>query len=149
MTDVLAKPAILDRLQEFVEFVCAGRGPLNAALAVGWTPKDLRELETSPQFQQLMGECETRKLESLEQVAFEMAMNKNASMLQMILYCKGAERGWRPPTQRVAVHHQGTVAVETIEATKKALLEIMAEHGAEALAIGGPLDGAIEATVTD
>jgi len=146
MAAVLTK-MVSETIEEFIELVVGGVGKLNAALAVGWTPRQLRELETDPDFNLLMEQCSIRQIESVEQVAYELAIARSVPMIQMILYCKGADRGWRPPTQRVAVNHQGTVAVERVNAVRQAAIELMERHGPEMLAIGGPLDSIDEADV--
>lgn len=150
MTDTLIAPAILDTMEEFLYMIQRGVGPKNAAVACGWTMRQLKELESMPQFQEAMGVAQDQRTESVEQKVFELAMAGNVPMIQLYLYCQASEKGWRPPAQRVSVHHQGTIAVEKVQATKAALLEIMREQGSAALAIGGPLDADIvDAEVVD
>jgi hypothetical protein len=79
-------------------------------------------------------------LESIEERAYRLAEKDNVPMIQMILYCHGADRGWKPPTQRVAVNHGGTVHVERVQAVSSAVREHLERHGVEMLAIDSPLD---------
>jgi len=82
----------------------------------------------------------------------EYGATHNTPMIQMWLYCHGQDRGWRPPTHRVNVSHQGTPAAERVLAVTSAALELMAKHGHQALALGGPLDkmeDVVDAEVVD
>lgn len=151
MTDtMIAPPAVMESLPEFLAMIQNGVGPKNAAIACNWTIRQLRDLEALPQFQEAMAIAKEQAIESIEQKAYELAKAGNVPMIQMILFCQAADKGWRPPTHRVAVQHGGTVVVEKIQATKAALLQIMQENGVGALALGGPLDGDIvDAEVVD
>jgi hypothetical protein len=141
---------VLATMPQFLEDIRRGVGPKNAAVAAGWTIKQLRELEGNPQFQEAMEVAKDQLIESVETEAFRLALSGNVPMITMILYNKGRDRGWAPPTQRVAVQHGGSVKVEAIQATKAALRELMAENGATALGYGGPLDAPIiDAEVVD
>jgi hypothetical protein len=150
MATAMIDPVLLDSMKDFLEMVQGGVGPKNAAVACGWTLRQLAELEANPQFQEAMAATLERRTESIEERVVKLALRDNVPMIQLYLYCQAADRGWRPPTQRVAVQHGGTVVVEKIQATKAALLEIMRENGVKTLALGGPLDGDIvEAEVVD
>lgn len=150
MTTALLPKQILDDLPEFLQMVQDGVGVKSAAIACKWSLRQLKDLESMPQFQEALAVAREQKLEALEKKSYEMALQGNVPMMQMWLYCQGADRGWRPPAQRVHHQHQGTIGVEKVQATKAALLQIMQEHGVEALAIGGPLDGTIvDAEVVD
>ncbi len=129
--------SILEELEHFLEMIHLGVGPKNAAVACNWTFKQL------PEFQEAMKYARERSIESIEAKAFELARAGNVPMIQMILFSHAADKGWRPPTQRVAVTHQGAIKVEQLQAAKAAMLEVMYEHGTDALAVGGPLDNDI------
>ncbi len=150
MTDtMIASPAVMETLPDFMEMILRHVGPKNAAVACGWTLRQLAELERLPQFQEMMAAAQDRRIESVEQVAYELAEKGNVPMIQMILYCQAADKGWRPPTQRVSHHVQGTVAIEKVEATKEALRQIMLENGVKMLASGGPLDEIEDAEIVE
>lgn len=128
--------AVLERLEEYLTLRAGNRGRLNSALAVGWTPRQLRDAERVPGFQEAVASARELGLESIEEKAYELAEDGNVPMIQMILYCHGADRGWRPPTQRVAVQHQGTITVERIQAVTSAARQLMQQHGGKSLALG-------------
>jgi len=138
-TDLLS-PVVLDGMEEFLGMISKGVGPKNAAIAVGWSLRQLRELQSDAQFVEVMEAAGEQLIESIEEKSAQMAQAGNVPMIQMWLYCKGADRGWRPPTHRVNVSHQGTPAAERVLAVTSAALELMAKHGHQALALGGPLD---------
>lgn len=133
-------PNVLATMDSFLSMIQTGTGPLNAAVAAGWTIRQFRDLEANPQFQAAMAVALEQRIEGIEEKAYELARAGNVPMIQMILYSHASDKGWRPPAQRVAVHHGGTVKVEQVMATKAALRELMAENGVSALAFGGPLD---------
>lgn len=149
MTDTLS-PVILEGLEEWLAMVANGQGALRAGHAVGWTTKQTRELLRDPQVQQAVATAKEMLLEDIETVAVGLAKAGNVPMIQMILFCHGAERGWHPPTHRVAVQHGGTVQVERIEAVSKAVRAHLEQFGPEMLALGSPLDDDItDAEVVD
>ena len=143
-------PKLLEGLEEWIELVANGKGHYHAGLAMGWTPRQVRELLADPAIQQAIEYAKTMVLEDIEEVSLGLAKAGNVPMIQMWLYCHGAERGWRPPTQRVAVQHQGTVQVERVQAVAQAARELMKAHGPEALAYGSALDdGVVDADVVE
>lgn len=152
MTDVLPA-SVLEGMEMFLDLVRGGTGHKNAAIAAGWTLRQLADLERMPQFQEAVAAANEQMLESVEEKAVHMALAGNVPMIQMILYCKAPDRGWRPPAQRVNVNHGGTVAVERVSAVREAARAIIGEHGGTALAIGalgeGDDDGIIDAEVVD
>ena len=106
--------------------VTAPMGELTAAYAVGWTARKLRMLKRDPEFLQMMEEAQTLALESVEQMAYRNALLGRQRAIEMILFCKGAQRGWRPPAQRHEVNHSGTIDHSVVAAgmeIAKAMLE--------------------------
>lgn len=139
-------PNLGEDMLDFFELIADGAGPLNAALAVGWTPRKLRELSKNPEFAEMMLECQERCIESIEQKARELARKGNMTAIQLVLFCQAPERGWRPPTQRVAVSQNIQVKHEVVEAAKAAVLHAIDQRGVKALQPGG-LDDIEEADV--
>lgn len=127
------------KLPEFLDLIRQGTGNIEAALAVGWSPKRLRQLMADHDFLEVIQIAHERRIENIEKRLYEMADNKHFPAIQMILYSQAADRGWRPPQQRVAVKHTGVVALERVNAVREAALAIMAEQGVVALAAGGDL----------
>lgn len=152
MTDVAIRALSPDEakaLPEFLEFIQAGHGELNAAISVGWTPHRVRQLMQDPEFYQLYRFAVERKLEDAEFELQKLVAKGHFPAIQMVLYCLGADRGWRPPQQRVAVNHGGQVQVERVHAVRQAAAQIIAEQGVAALAAGGPLGEIVDAEVID
>jgi hypothetical protein len=133
----------------FLEALSCGRGQLNAALAVGWSPRKLRDLMKSPEFIELMDEARTRGIETIEEKVFELAERGNLAAATLFLYCQAADRGWRPPAQRVAVSSQSTVKVELVEGAKAAVLEQLRAGDIRALQPGGALHEIVDADVVE
>lgn len=125
---------------EFLERIAGGGGPLNSALAVGWSPKQLRDMLKSADFREMLEDARERSIETVEEGVQKLARKGNLGAQQLILFCLGAHRGWRPPTQRVAVNSQTTVKIENVEGVKAAVLEALRSGEVKALQPGGALD---------
>lgn len=147
MSTAVAVPP--DKLEDFLGMLIDGEGPLTAGLACGLTPRKVREMEADPEISQLIAIAREQKYERYEKKLDELAMDGHFAALQMFLFCQAPHRGWRPPQQRVAHDHNGRVEVERVQATTQAVVALIREHGPGILAIGGPLDQAIEASASD
>jgi hypothetical protein len=145
----LIHPEVSRETLEFLHWVSKGRGPLNAALAVGWSPRFLTDQMKVQDFVELYDEARLRLIESVEEQAYAAALRGNITAIQLVLYCQANDKGWRPPTQRLSVTQQSQVRVELVEATKAAAVELMRSHGVEALQIGGPLDDLDDEEIVD
>lgn len=117
----------------FLRDLAKGIGDLNAALAVGWSPRQLADRKKDEGFRELMREARIRTIEDIEYTVRRLAKRGNMAAAQLVLFSEAADRGWRPPTQRVAINQQTTVTVEAIEGGKQAVTELLAEHGVRAL----------------
>ncbi len=138
-----------DEVLEFLELVRGGSGEVNAAYSVNWSPAKLRKMMRDGDFAELVQESKLRLVESLEETVVKRAMAGNVRCLELYLFTQAAERGWRPPTQRVDVRKEITAKVEVVAAVKAGLLQALKEEGGvEALQQGGRLDRAIEATTS-
>lgn len=147
-TALVLSPDESMQLEEFLTLVAGGRnGMLTAGLAVGWTPKRLREITADADIAELIGYAVEQKIEYVEDKLFSLIEKESFPAIQMFLYCQGAHRGWRPPQQRVAVDHQGKVAIERVNAVRQAAIALMESHGPAALAVGGALDDIVDADV--
>lgn len=135
--------------EQFFQYIRDGAGKLNAALAVGWTPRQLNALLRDREFRELYDLALEESIESLEEVAYKLAKAGNTECLKLYLFCKAADRGWRPPTQRVAVDknvkHEITVVASTVEAAKA----LLSQAEPAALQPGSPLDAIVDAEVVD
>jgi hypothetical protein len=132
-------------LKRFLERVNSGVGELNAAIEVGWTPAELRKYQKDAEFRELVQVCMDQRLERVESKAFELAERGQMRAIELVLFCKGAHRGWHPPTQKVSVERTETVKVEMVHSIKAAALQVLQTEGA----IAALQSGAIEASVVD
>jgi hypothetical protein len=99
---------------------------MTAAFAVGWTPRKLRALKKDPEFLQLIDEAKTLLIESVESMAYRNALRGNQRAIELVLFCHGQDRGWRPPAQRHEVLTEGKVEVSVIASVKEAVKATLA-----------------------
>lgn len=133
----------LDRfeLEHFLEAVRNGCGELNAAIGAGMTPAQLKTLMKDPDFAEMVAEVKDRRFENIEQVLYEMAMNKNLKAIQLILERQATHRGWAPPTQRLDVNRNTKVDITVASHAAEALRQLMSSGTDLAqLQPGGALD---------
>ena len=141
MTATLASsPAELKKVQDFLELLRQGTGQINACYAVGWTPDHLRRKMRDAEFRAMTDEARTRMIETLEETVIGMANRGNFAAAQFVLLCQAADRGWRPPQQRVAIEGRTTVKHELVAATKDVILAQLAERNMKALQPGQVID---------
>jgi hypothetical protein len=141
---VLSYQATADA-HKFLCRVADGIGEMNAAAEVGWSPRVMREKLADPDLAEMFQDAKTITVEDIEAAVRRRAKAGNIQAAAMVLYSFGAERGWRPPQQRVAVATVGRIQVEVVEAAVQATRELLAAGNLRALQIGGALD-AIDAT---
>lgn len=136
------------RIETFLGRIYDGCGRMSAAVEVGWSPAELRSLMRDPEFADLVVAAEERRLESIEEVAFTMAREKNTKMVSFILERQGQHRGWGP-VQRIDVNRNVKVDITAKLSAVEALREVM-RSGADIAALqpGGGLD-VIDAEVVD
>lgn len=139
MTD--REQAELDR---FFEQLFEGHGPLNAALAVGWSPAKLRKLQKDPEFLELIDVARERRLEGYEKVLHDLANGGHFRALQMVLFNERSEK-WKD-VRHINVEQHGTLDIGVVESVKLAARELLREQGVAALQ---PQNEAIEATATE
>lgn len=125
----------------FVELVADGITPLNAGLEVGWTPRRTKRNMADPAFAEIVEAARARADGTIEKTLFEVAKKGNLGAIQMWLYNR-RPNDWKD-VKRIEVQSQSTVTIGVVGATKQAVLELMSEHGAQALQPGGALDAPI------
>jgi hypothetical protein len=128
----------------FMEEVRAGTGPLNAALAVGWSPAQLRRKLKDPEFAELVAEARERRIESIEATLYQMAERGHFKAIQMVLYNERADR-WKD-VRHINVATRSELDVGVVVSVKQAALELLRERGVAGLQ---PAPAAIEASVVD
>jgi hypothetical protein len=99
------------------------QGELTAALAVGWTPRQLSRLKRDPDFCALVNEVNTRRIENVERKVWKLADRGVRWAAELTLFCHAADRGWRPPAQRHEVNHSGQVDHVLVASVKEAVRE--------------------------
>ncbi len=127
----------------FLEDIRVGTGPLNAALAVGWSPAKIRRLMKDEEFILLMSCADEMRLESVEKTLWELAQRGHFKAIQMILFNKRAN-DWRD-IKHIQVDKRETLEVGVVVSVKQAAIELLREHGVEALQ---PVQTAIEVKAT-
>ena len=133
-------PDLASDMLVFLEAIRNGSGPINAGLSIGWTPEKTRKIMRDPDMVAAVADIREALTETLEERVIQLADRGNARMLELWLFCHAADRGWRPPTQRVQIGGGTTVRVEVVEAARQSALAIMEKHGVKALQPGGALD---------
>lgn len=128
----------------FLEDVLTGTGPLNAAIAVGWSPAKLKRLMKDPEFAEMVDFTLERRLESVEKVLWELARGGHFKSIQMVLYNKRSEE-WRD-VRHIQVERHDQLDVGVVISVKQAALEVLRERGVAALQREPE---AIEVTSTD
>lgn len=125
------------RMEEFLEAVRDGQGINSSAIAhLGWSPAKLREMMRDPDFKAMVEVAELQLKESVVHSIYRMARDlrrPNLAAAQTILYCKHADEGWRPPTQRVAINQRTSVEITAVAERKQAAIELLREQGIKAL----------------
>jgi hypothetical protein len=141
---IASSPAELKKVQDFLELLRGGTGTLNACYAVGWTPDHLRKKMKDREFCALIEEAHERKIETVEERVYQASEKGNFAASQFILLCQAADRGWKPPQQRVAIQGESRVKVEVVQATREAILTQLEKRNIRALQ-----PGIVDADVVD
>jgi hypothetical protein len=110
-------------VEKFLRMLQGHQGELTAALAVGWTPRQLRVLKRDPEFSALVSDVNTQRIENIERKVFKLADKGVRWASELVLFCHAADRGWRPPAQRHEVSHSGQVDHVLVASVKEAVRE--------------------------
>lgn len=129
----LVHPDVAYEVIEFLSEISQGVGELNAAIGIGWSPHQLAQYKAKPGFNELIAGARTLLIEDVEEMVYKAAKRGNMTAAQLVLYSQAADKGWRPPTQRVSVNQQTSVKVEVLEATRMSVVQLLAERGVAAL----------------
>jgi len=125
-------------LELFLEDLRCGVGPLNAAIARGWSPAKLRRLEKDTEFQELVAVARERRLESYEQTLHEMAQGGHFKALQMVLFNERSEK-WKD-VRHIQMTQNNQLEIGVVVSVKQSVLELLRENGVQSLQSGGALD---------
>jgi hypothetical protein len=128
----------LRELDRFLEDVRCGTGPLNAAIAVGWSPAKLRSMQKDPEFVELLGIAKERRLEGYEKTLHDLADAGHFKALQMVLFNERSER-WKD-VRHIQMTASTQLDVGVVVSVKQSVAELLRENGVAALQSGGALD---------
>ena len=123
-------------LEMFLEEVRNGTGPLNAAIAVGWSPAKLRRLQKDEEFVELLDICKERRLEGYEKTLHDLADKGHFRALQMVLFNERSDK-WKD-VRHIEVERHDTLDVGVVVSVKQSALELLREQGVSALQPSAP-----------
>ena len=129
------QPDLTDReardIQVFLEDVRTGTGPLNAGIAVGWSPAKVRRLLNDEEFSELYHTAKERLHETIEKTLYQMAQAGHVKAMQMVLYNERSDR-WKD-VRHIQVEQHSTLDIGVVESVKVAARELLREQGVAAL----------------
>lgn len=136
--------------ERFLEYRRLGIGRNNAAVAVGWSHAEMRKMLNDAGFAELEQIMLERRVESVEQRVWELASKENPSRwaVELALFCQAADRGWRPPAQRIDVSKTTKTEITLVHTAVAATLQVLESADPAALQPGGALD-VIDAEVVE
>jgi hypothetical protein len=125
-------------LDSFLEALRNGVGPLNAAVAQGWSPAKLRRIQKDPEIAELIMMARERRLEGYEETLHSMANAGHFKALQMVLFNERSER-WKD-VRHIQMTANTQLDVGVVVSVKQSVAELIRENGVAALQAGGALD---------
>jgi hypothetical protein len=128
----------------FLEEIRVGTGPINAGVAVGWSPAKVRRLLNDPDFAELVSTAKERLHEDIEATVYRLAKNGHVKAIQMVLYNERSEK-WKD-VRHINVQQHSTLDIGVVESVKTAARELLREQGVAALQQPA---AAIEATAVE
>lgn len=130
---------------EFLNLVSQGTPEVNAALEVGWTPRELKHRMADPDFEELVRSSMDIADGRIEEVLYEQARRGNFQAIQMWLYNRQKGR-WRD-VKKIEIDQTVTHNIALVATVKQAALAMLAEQGP--MQLQGFHTKAIEATASD
>lgn len=131
-------------LNVFLEDIRSGTGPLNAGLAVGWSPAKIRRFMNDEEISEMCHVAKERLHESIEKTLYQLAQGGHVKAIQMVLYNERSER-WKD-VRHINVEQHATLDIGVVESVKTAARELLREQGVAAFQ--RPM-AAIEATAVE
>jgi hypothetical protein len=128
----------------FLEDVRTGTGPINAGVAVGWSPAKVRRFLNDPEFAELVSTAKEQLHEDIEATVYRLAKGGHIKAAQMVLYNERSER-WKD-VRHINVQQHSTLDIGVVESVKTAARELLREQGVAALQ---QKPAAIEATAVE
>ena len=138
VTEKLMSDREIQELEDFLEDVRCGTGPINAAIATGWSPAKLRRLQKDPEFIELLDVARERRLEGYEKTLHDLADRGHFRALQMVLFNERSER-WKD-VRHIQMTTNETLDVGVVISVKQSALELLRENGVAALQPANVID---------
>lgn len=129
-TDVMSDREMRET-QAFLEDIRTGTGPLNAGIAVGWSPAKIKRLLRDEAFAEMVDVARERLHESIEKTLYQLADGGHIKAIQMVLYNERADR-WKD-VRHINVEQHSTLDIGVVESVKTAARELLRENGVAAL----------------
>jgi len=138
VTEKLMSDREIQELELFLEDVRCGTGPMNAAIAVGWSPAKLRRMQKDPEFIELLDVARERRLEGYEKTLHDLADRGHFRALQMVLFNERSER-WKD-VRHIQMTTNEQLDVGVVISVKQSALELLRENGVAALQPANVID---------
>lgn len=116
---------------KFVDLVADGIPFRNAALEVGWTPRQMHQYLQDSEFREIVEDASARATETIEEVLYKKAKQGNSWAVQMWLYNRDSDR-WRD-LKRIEVKTEVHMRQDVVLAVKTSALDLLREVGVEVL----------------
>src|SRR3954470_11349202 len=117
--------------EQFIEQIACGVAPVNAGIAVGWSPAHVRKLMKDEEFLDIIRGAQERANGTVEESLFNRAVAGNVAAMQMWLFNREPDR-WRD-IKRIEVRSEHRVTVAAVESVKSGVLELLREQGVGAM----------------
>lgn len=133
--------------EQFIEQIAVGVAPVNAGIAVGWSPAHVRKLMKDDEFLDIIRGAQERANGTVEESLFNRAVAGNVAAMQMWLFNREPDR-WRD-VKRIEVRSEHRVTVAAVESVKSGVLELLREQGVGAMQALNSGEIIIDAEVVD
>lgn len=130
----MSDTAVFDELigrELYVELVASGVAPINAAIQVGWTPRQLKKELSDPDFKELADAAAERLIGSVEETLVAVARRGNVAAITLFLFNRAPDR-WRD-VKRIEIKNDVTVSLGMVASVKQGALELLREQGVGAI----------------
>lgn len=115
----------------FLEKVAEGTSEFNAGIEVGWSPAETRKALAEPEFRELIDFACQQADGNIEQALYKIAHKGNLGAMQMWLYNRQPGK-WKD-VKRIEVTNDVKVSIGVVASVKAGALEMLREHGVEAM----------------
>lgn len=117
--------------EQFLELVALGAHPVNAGVAVGWSPYKTKQVLKDPEFVELLAGARDRADATIEEALYVKAAQGNIAAIQMWLFNRRPEE-WRD-VKRIEIKSDHQVSIGVVQSVKQGVLELLREQGVGAM----------------